>query len=130
MKDSQKVTAAYTPGPWQQTVVPKIAAIFDGASGWHNVMGYSGVQIETEDGYPIALVAPSPTDTEIGSGLRPAALNARLIAAAPDLLGALEHTAATLQGVLAAVERESGRGPAVVYESLDAARAAIAKARG
>lgn len=83
-------TTGHTPGPWQQTVVPKIAAIFDGASGWHNVMGYSGVQIETEDGYPIALVAPSPTDTEIGSGLRPAALNARLIAAAPDML-ALIH---------------------------------------
>ena len=56
--------------------------------------------------------------------------NARLIAAAPELLEALERTSGALTGVLAAIERDAGRGPDVVYETLDEARVAIAKAKG
>lgn len=110
------VDHAFTPGPWQQAITPRIEGIFDGASGWLNVMHHSGIQIETEDGAPIALVAPTPTDT----GLRPAALNADLIAAAPDLLSAL-------YGILGALPKGE-RWPVYLSDAILAARAAVNKA--
>ena len=56
--------------------------------------------------------------------------NARLIAAAPDLLEALRASVAATDRELEAFRRNLGRNPLVMPEWLAGARAAIAKAEG
>ena len=73
---------------------------------------------------PDILMAPS--DRVLLVDGKPTKADARLIAAAPDLLAALEYVVMTadVPHVL------SGRSPTVAYESLVDARDAIAKAKG
>lgn len=63
------------------------------------------------------------------SNLDPTVRLCPLHRAVPVLLEVLERTSGALAGVLAAIERDAGRGPDVVYDVLDEARKAIAKAR-
>lgn len=87
----------HTPGPWQHSVK---------LSGSEN---HRGFRIWGADGWALADVQPADEDGTEGEA------NARLIAAAPDLLEALK-------GVLRVADRKT--------DEFDAARAAIAKAEG
>ena len=92
----------HTPGPW---------AVDD-----------SGIRIEAKS--PDGSVMPLAAAKEYGFGTRRAEANARLIAAAPELLGALEGVA--LGGMHT---HPDGHLVVLTAESWDRVRAAIAKAR-
>lgn len=91
------------------------------------------VAIDT-DGEHHAIVAPDADQDHftvicIGPDDATENANARLIAAAPDLLAALE----TMLGeheLLTSLRRASGLPPALTNMTIDAAHAAIAKAKG
>lgn len=90
---------SHTPGPWR---IERVATL---KSEW---------SIDDEYGEPIAITMPRLDEDQEDA-------NARLIAAAPDLLAALEMLADHAPSVFA------GFRPADAYEQ---ARAAIAKAKG
>ena len=91
-----------TPGPWR----------FEPAGKRLRVVGARGVWLATAEYAPAHDVEPGDVDRA------QAEANARLIAAAPDLLAAL-------QAMLTALDCES-----VSYREIEAAEAAIAKAEG
>lgn len=91
----------FTPGPWHD----------GGEHGWSSA-------VFDANGLPIAFCSVP------GQGSRKA--NARLIAAAPELYEALD-TLSLVVG-LTAFKHEGQRAP--LQEAVDAARAALAKARG
>ncbi len=98
--------SGHTPGPWRTSGPSKVvSAISDG--GDYAILDADG-EIIAE-----AIRQVGPSD------FRPANANARLIAAAPDLLEALE-----------AILAEDNPTLATMNERLEAGRAAIAKARG
>lgn len=95
--------ATYTPGPWR-------------AEGWKNVV------VNLPTGETIAL-CPGPKYAPLGVFQA----NAALIAAAPDLLEALEK----LVGMVPEIARALPFGVPMAYAvAFDDARAALAKARG
>lgn len=85
-------TTNHTPGPWR---VHAVAGLIQEANG-HSIAAYTGTSQDEADA------------------------NARLIAAAPELLAALEHLLAL----------NSGCAPEEEERGWDQARAAIAKATG
>jgi hypothetical protein len=100
--------AQYTPGPWSLSFLGVIAG--DGTlAGDHMVCG----------------LRASPSDEEIA--------NARLIAAAPELLEALEKLADAVDrfnGVFSSTDRLAGRMQGEMWGARQAALRTIAKARG
>ena len=107
----------HTPGPWEVLNETEVFTGLGADSG-------DGVKSLPSDGWMIADCGDCVTFTEIGPAelgrdLRKA--NARLIAAAPDLLQALE-------GLLLAYN-DPGNTGSTHDDKVEAARAAIAKAR-
>ena len=99
--------AAHTPGPWRAT-----SRNIENVANWASRIPFA---IELEVGHsvaPIADVCDQPA----------AEANARLIAAAPELLAALKDVLRIAQAASVGVPGNSPR--------LDRARAAIAKAEG
>lgn len=90
------MSAQHTPGPWE-------------------VKQFGGPQISGPEGYAICTMWGALSVDELAGQ---DAANARLIAAAPELLGALDRAVQRLEGDWAATEE------------VDMARAALAKARG
>lgn len=90
------MNASHTPGPWQ----------VDGHRGYG---GHDGVRVSEPRGYVLAVAISDVPELH-------AEANARLIAAAPDLLGALSDLYAA--------------GSDASSEAWDGARAAILKATG
>ena len=113
-------SSKHTPGPWR--VRPE-------AANWRAVcdaLGCSAYEAVLSDDTAVALV--------VAHGSRPGNVpptnhNARLIAAAPELLEALRKLLADAENVRRVMLREAGIGM-VDENALDAARAAIAKAEG
>ena len=95
------MNAKHTPGPWMKST--------------HG--GISKYSIWSSSGQHIA-----DTNTTKSIGFERCAANASLIAAAPDLLEALEDCVAVMDRELAGLK--------VIQPELSAARAAIAKATG
>ncbi len=93
------MSAKFTPGPWRV-----------------GVLRHCDVFVNTRQ-----VVASCPRSREVPDGEREA--NARLIAAAPELLAALELAEATLQ-------RLAPNGSRATQGTRDVARAAIEKAKG
>jgi hypothetical protein len=94
------MTNKHTPGPWRY---------------WHED-GYCG-ELNAPNGSLIAAFESEPHEA-----------NARLIAAAPDLLEALQNAHALLQATLFIINDNEARD--IAKQQLDANRAAIAKATG
>lgn len=115
----------YTPGPWR---------IIDGYNIYTELGGQSGdgTQADSRDGWHIASIGDTPTfvgSDEVVLGRELKRSNARLIAAAPDLLEALEG----MIEVFGVYDQHLYREPfsrSVEVELCNQARAAIAKARG
>ena len=106
----------YTPGPWEIKNNGKdIFGPLGGDSG-------DGVKADPTDGWHIAEIQRTPTFSELGEVElgAPREANAHLIAAAPDLLEALEE-AVFWNGI-------DDEGVSAVWR--DKAEAAIAKAEG
>jgi hypothetical protein len=104
------MTTTHTPGPWIASNVPTIE---DGLTSWH-------VFTPNGKGYVIARTGLS----NIGETLAAAQANARLIAAAPDLLDALHDCALVLDS---ANRHVKGTCNAFI-QVLEKARTALAKA--
>ena len=104
------MTSKHTPGPWT-----------------HKLAG----EVQGPDGLPVAYASAwRMTDGDAESGTGPASANARLIAAAPDLLAALEVLNAECIR-LAKLERNGGIAKGGEPRKLfDQVQAAIAKATG
>lgn len=106
--------AGFTPGPWRAGVEADEWTV---DNGWDNEgLAYKHVGIANDD--PIAIVvvpASFGMDEELDA-------NARLIAAAPDLLSALR---ALMESMEARLDGEGGTP--TEYREVEAARAAIAK---
>lgn len=100
------MSAAFTPGPWVADSAPQHAAAY-----WYILAG------SDVDGTPI--VATVRLDTTDGPPRSEAEANARLIAAAPDLLQACEDALRVFVS--------EGHGH---YREAETLRAAIAKATG
>lgn len=104
--------AKHTPGPW-------------GVRKWHNPMRITGNvhKVTDSEGYPCAFVPAwdAPLEGQI-DGTEEAKANARLIAAAPYLLEALERCLNFIENT----EGEMGE----TLSCGEYARAAIAKAKG
>jgi hypothetical protein len=96
MKTETIHTAQHTPGPWK-------------AEGWENLV------VNSADGYTMTLAAGGK-----GAVLAELKANARLIAAAPDLLAAL----------VAMVNRYGDKSAHPTCDASISARAAISKAKG
>ena len=90
----------HTPGPWHSEGYPR----------------YVGPTVVSPDG-PVCAISTGPLDRTLPR--MPAAANARLIAAAPELLAALE-----------ALCEDKYLADPINADRMRAARAAIAKARG
>jgi hypothetical protein len=103
------VSAGHTPGPW----------LHDAQDDWRDICQTTGI-----GRHVIACVTPSVG----GVGEETDRANARLIAAAPELLDALSDLATAMEAVLAKPGDETRRPHAAHYAKL--ARAAIAKATG
>ena len=102
----------HTPGPWHSEGYPR----------------YVDPTVVSPDG-PVCAISTGPLDRTLPR--KPAAANARLIAAAPELLAALVASAELAEGaikLLRQLDMESGRIAAECV--LRDARAAIAKATG
>ena len=109
----------HTPGPW---LVMNTRDVFTGLAA----KAADGRSTAKDDGWHIADCAPSGSYVEGGSGLHELSLdeikaNARLIAAAPDLLDSLSEIFDYAGGADSALHDEY---------VMDRARAAIAKAEG
>jgi hypothetical protein len=104
--------ATYTPGPWSQE--HRI-----GHDGFYNteVFDAAGETIATLAWYP------KPTVDGVTGTYREG--NARLIAAAPDLLAELERTARLLMAAAFVITHDESRAHAI--KTVDSARALIAK---
>lgn len=117
----------HTPGPW---TTGEPLALFEGGS--------TRFHISQEDGAPYTSnysdVAQFLAETIPGEKLEVQKANALLIAAAPDMLEALQRVVAAEKAVNSMYwDGRGGDEPAVIREfenSVDAARAAIAKATG
>jgi hypothetical protein len=100
----------HTPGPWKIDVGARTKTARGISAQTRNIVNFNG------------LSAPSSTQT---------AANARLIAAAPDLLEALRSFAAAAYPVAEAINKRGHNwSEAYLDQVLDTARAAIAKATG
>lgn len=97
----------HTPGPW---------------SIWSYNPGTHAFVIGPDNGHSVAVVHKTPP--EHGPS------NARLIAAAPDLLEALEACAESLAGCDEALDQMAGVGGYKPDSAIAQARAAIGKAQG
>lgn len=97
----------HTPGPWWANI--------DAATGYRWVVG------DPESWIPRIACCPLYSEYPVDA-------NARLIAAAPDLLAALEKTYSLMMA--GDVDREPHEEEARKIEAFLAARAAIAKAKG
>lgn len=111
------MSGQHTPGPWEHLGTDRVGPDYGVAIVGSNLGGLVGYAL------------PWPTEIDSGNFERVEA-NARLIAAAPDLLEALEWA-------LAEIEGRTRYTPNDIYEAmeqrenaLEAAQAAIAKARG
>jgi len=96
----------YTPGPWELR------------EGWEEVFGPGIYTPGAHDMEPHAAVSQFAADPDA---------DARLIAAAPDLLAALEQIVADNDGYCYRCEKGNDHGPSC---PIPTARAAIAKAKG
>jgi hypothetical protein len=116
MKTTNETTVQHTPGPW---------------SVYHSVYG---PVIDTADGIPVAKlhhanVGPDQFSDE--NDTWPNEANARLIAAAPDMLAALEANDAVFTDLIAYATQSLGaRFIAQIRAAAKANDAAIAKAKG
>lgn len=106
MTEGKEETTPFTPGPWSVSDIN--ADDLRHAARFGNVVVYADDDCET---HPVADCSCNHTCRETDEQIA----NARLIAAAPDLLAALK-------GVLRIADRKT--------VEFDAARAAIAKAEG
>lgn len=107
--------SGHTQGPWE---------------AWCDNHGEYAANVEREGGerLPFDVCAGDEAIVTVYGFSEESSANARLIAAAPELLDALEEVALVLAGIIAASEdRESARLAGDPYER---ARAAIAKATG
>ncbi|MCH7570478.1 MAG: hypothetical protein IH919_07925 [Deltaproteobacteria bacterium] len=105
----------FTPGPWHY-----------GFSDETDKPGFT-VDVYGQDGQPIAAMERTAGNGTYGAERDS---NARLIAAAPDLLAALEELMTQLIGIGIAIDGEdSGQWHGTEGLSFDQTRAAIAKAR-
>lgn len=107
--------SGYTKGPWVLIDGNNIYSALGADSG-------DGIPADSTDGWHIASIGETPTfvdgdEVDLGRNVKQA--NARLIAAAPDLLEALEYCLDCL-----------GDEFALPADCQSTARAAIAKARG
>lgn len=111
------MTTKHTPGPW---------ACVDASNHAHDY------RLTKPNGEPLPVNAPGNDHSEQRA-------NARLIAAAPDLLEALEESNAALHAVLngpLSIDHDGNRMPArlamrdSVWNALQVNKAALAKARG
>jgi hypothetical protein len=102
--DRRNEEAGHTPGPW-------IAAPYSSVVG---------APVVAQSGRPVASVTYFALSEDFGNHDRESEANARLIAAAPDLLAALQDTVALIRGDIS--------GPAQRDGILREAEAAIAKA--
>lgn len=103
-------TSKHTPGPWAIR------------------LGQSVVEIRTTAGLPIAQTTSGHYWQNFGPE---AEANARLIAAAPDMLEALRHAEAILSYAPEMSTNKNGAGPNTsTHHALRLVRAAIAKAEG
>lgn len=106
--------SAHTPGPWRLHF-------------WAENVGISADRPKQRDCETVATVYRGPETASYATDREKADANARLIAAAPDLLEALDGVIGFIDD-LALLGGMTANGGA--QERLDAARAAIAKARG
>ena len=104
----------HTPGPWK--VIP--ARGYE-KRGWVDVVADRNSPVVGADSF----VRYSCDEAECHHGVRIAPANAALIAAAPELLEALEM-------IVSEADSYTARTGKPVYNWLDQARAAIAKAKG
>ena len=109
--------SGHTPGPWE--VLPES----DSHEGPLNIVS----EYEEKGGRASANWI---AECDLQSDEAQNRANARLIAAAPDLLEALRASVAATDRELEAFRRNLGRNPLVMPEWLAGARAAIAKAEG
>ena len=100
------MTTQHTTGPWKRRTLQSQPIV---STGWH---------IEGEDGASLAIV--------LGDKSAELQANARLIAAAPDLLEALEAAVGTIEYALQALEAPD---KCHARDVLEEARAAINKAK-
>ena len=105
------MTPAHTPGPWHSECYPR----------------YVGPTVVSPDG-PVCAISTGPLDRTLPR--MPAAANARLIAAAPELLAALESTLDTLDEGAAMPGPEHAVFRRHCQLCAAQARAALAKATG
>ena len=111
------MSAAHTPGPWVANFGD--GAGYDTLSAGHEIMSADGKQfvgIDEGDDYE------GPDDPQFFA-------DARLIAAAPDLLAALEFALRDMEGARAQFASHTPN-VGILVVSIGIARAAIAKARG
>jgi len=100
----------YTPGPWEVR------------EGWEEVFGPAVYTPDAHDTQPLAAV------NEVGNPNADA--DARLMAAAPDLLAALDHLLLWFPEPSVNTIRFNDIGGGVFARDVDVAQAAIAKATG
>ena len=114
------MTSKHTPGPWE--LIPPRP--YDGDDDDLQGSFYTPGGIEGADGSPVCLLGdPSGSGTMFEN-----AANARLIAAAPDLLEAAQEFQRLGLVILSAVNFADGANLDEVTRALNSARAAIAKA--
>ncbi|MGA4640578.1 hypothetical protein ACQKC8_12485 [Stutzerimonas stutzeri] len=113
------MSEGYTPGPWEVVgghVYTKLGAVNRAGSRAHETDGWNIASIN-----PWACTNADGEDEDMP--VTEVMANAQLIAAAPDLLEALEM-------IVAEADSYTARTGKPIYNWLDQARAAIAKARG
>jgi hypothetical protein len=111
------MSGQHTPGPWGVRDTPNM-----------NREGFHWREIFQEDAPAITLAEVFMDDEEISNG--EARANARLIAAAPDLLNELEASAKMLRTLVEVAEDIRLEGAPIIRERLVSVEAAIARARG
>ena len=104
------MSAKHTPGPWRVDIDRAIVADSQARGIWRTVVADLGL----------------PTSP---NGAQEREANAHLIAAAPDLLEALEELVVTADNMRAWIERQAAATPED-HAAIARARAAIAKAKG
>ena len=115
--------SGHTPGPWQQRDDMT-------SEGWVTIIGNVDGEIDADGctfhSYDVIAVC----EDEYGERLPNVSANARLIAAAPELLEALEDTLSTLEHTRRFMLEKHGTKNPAREDAIAKARAAIAKARG
>ena len=105
--------SAHTPGPWKASRRYADTIVIEGDGGYRHIVGVGADEITESGGEEMSAEQEA---------------NARLIAAAPELLAALERLTDVTQWLDVSFASEDEEAEA--EEALGVAQAAIAKARG